>query len=107
MTRLLTVRACEQTPGDLAIMAEFPGVFTTGTQRVGVPERRSEQKANGKFYRQILPKAVKNARRTNGEGVENKRVFGLARRLQVFAAATGHCESGHGKLRSRCSSHTT
>jgi hypothetical protein len=37
MTHLLTVRACEQTPGDLAIMAEFPEVFTTGTQRIGVP----------------------------------------------------------------------
>jgi hypothetical protein len=67
---------------------------------------KGEQKAMGKIYRWILPKAVKNARRTQGEGVENKRVCGLAAGLQVFAAATGHCESGSGKLRSRCSSHT-
>ena len=51
MTHLLTVKACEQTPGDLAIMAEFPGVFTTGTQRVGVPG--AAERTNGE--REILP----------------------------------------------------
>ena len=54
MIHLLTVKACEQTPGDLAIMAEFPGVFTTGTQRVGVPEPvERPQRTNGE--RENLP----------------------------------------------------
>lgn len=35
--KLLTLRACEQTYQDSAIMAEFPGVFTTGTSRIAVP----------------------------------------------------------------------
>ena len=56
MTHLLTVKACEQTPGDSAIMAEFPGVFTTGTQRVGVPGAAGANKRRtgiftGRFYR--------------------------------------------------------
>jgi hypothetical protein len=34
---LLTLAACEQTQGDRAIMALFPGVFTTGTSRCAVP----------------------------------------------------------------------
>lgn len=35
--KLLTVRACKQHPADSAIMAEFPGVFTSGTSRIAVP----------------------------------------------------------------------
>lgn len=49
--RLLTVRACEQHPSDSAIMAEFPGVFTTGTSRIAVP--LAAERTNGE--REKLP----------------------------------------------------
>ena len=49
--RLVVIPASRQSDGDLAIMAEFPGVFTTGTQRVGVPG--AAERTNGE--REILP----------------------------------------------------
>jgi hypothetical protein len=46
--QVLTLPACEQTEGDRAIMARFPGVFTSGTSTCAMT---SEEMANW----QILP----------------------------------------------------
>jgi hypothetical protein len=46
--QVLVLPACEQTEGDRAIMARYPGVFTTGTSRMAMT---SEEMANW----QILP----------------------------------------------------
>lgn len=74
---LATVKASEQTPGDSAIMAEFPGVFTTGTMRTAMPEQ-GEETAKDKNYRSNLPDRAESAGRRNGEGVANKGTCKLA-----------------------------
>lgn len=83
---VLSIPACQQSDGDRAIMALFPGVFTDGTSQCAIPTHdlasMSEETANGKNYRQELPDRANSTGRTKAQPIENKGEIGLASGLQ-------------------------